>query len=109
VNFTVVDLLGPFTELATRPVDLEGKRRGGVFALGFVVPRLELELGIPALTNNIVVGTGVAARLYRVSRPDPVMGLGPSYCIAGGDDCTDGFSNSGAKNIEFSIFVKYVP
>jgi hypothetical protein len=113
VNFTVIDLLGPFTELATRPIDLQGKGSGSVFALGFIVPRLEFELAIPALTNNIVVGAGVATRFYRVSRPDTMSGLGPSYCTCSSlfspDDCTDGASSLGAKNVEFSVFVKYVP
>jgi len=111
INFSLLDAVGPLVELAARDPSLNAdKSAGGAFALGFFVPRLELEFGMPQLTKNLVVGVGGAARLYRADRIEPTAAGGvptASYCIIGQSGCKDGSFNW--NNAEGTVFVKFVP
>jgi hypothetical protein len=116
-NFSVIDWIGPLWELSARNRTLasstSGATRTKAFMLGFVVPRLELEFGIPELTKNLVVGIGVTARFYRADQNYPSSTTVPTiatYCIAGQKDnpgCNG--SSFNGDNFEGSLFVKYVP
>ena len=113
-NLSVIDAIGPLMELAARNGTLgttggEATRTGAVL-LGFLVPRLEFEFGVPELTKNLVVGLGAAVRFYRADQSSPLNATAPvvaTYCISWNGGCSgDGFN---ASNFEGSAFVKYVP
>jgi hypothetical protein len=113
-NISFIDAIGPLVELAARNRSLgstgSASTRYKAIALGFVVPRVEFELGVPELTRNLVVGLGAAARLYRADQSSPTTTVTPiiaTYCLAGQTGCDGASFNS--RNLEGSIFVKYVP
>jgi len=113
-NVSFIDAIGPLLELAARNSTLASTgtdaTRDGAFLLGFLVPRLEFEFGVPELTKNLVVGLGGAARLYRADQSSPLNTTVPvtaTYCIAGQSGCSGGSFNG--NNFEGSVFVKYVP
>lgn len=100
---SAIDILGPFTEIATRDSSLAHSGAAGwVFLLGFVVPRVDLEVGFPDLTTHVVVGAGGALRFYR-AKGEPGNAR---YCVAGAGG---GCDNMNFDNYEMSLFVKYVP
>jgi hypothetical protein len=104
-NISALDPLGPLTEVATRDVALDSDpERTKVFFLGFVVPRAELEFGLPDLTKNLVVGIGVAARFFKAEVSDGATA--PTYCVVG-SEC--GGKSWDWNNTEASIFAKFVP
>jgi hypothetical protein len=112
-DISLLDVFGPFVELAARNSSLgnDGARSGDAFVLAFVVPRVEIEFGIPELTKNLVVGVGGAARFYRADQNPVSSSTAPvtaSYCFIGQSDCAGGAS-FGASNFEGTVFVKYVP
>lgn len=114
IHGSLLDPLGPMTEVATRNSDLGSSPKiGTVFWLGFVVPRVDVEFGVPDLTKNLVVGFGGAVRFFRAqTRRDP--GGNPAldravYCVLG-TECAEGTSSRfNWDNAELSVFVKYVP
>jgi hypothetical protein len=116
-NISVIDAIGPLVELAARNSTLgsteNAATRNGAFALGFLVPRFEFEFGVPELTRNLVLGIGIAARLYRAEQSSPLNATGPvvaTYCIVG-QSANNGCNGASfdENNFEGSIFIKYVP
>lgn len=102
---SLIDPLGPFVEVGTRDPSLRGDSRAGwVFLAGLLVPRVDLEFGVPEFSKNLVVGLGGALRFFRAEGEPGAA----HYCIIGSDACTLG---KGLKwgNSEASLFVKYVP
>jgi hypothetical protein len=111
-NFSFIDAIGPLYEAAVRNPTLgrQRTRAGQAFGLGFIVPRVEFEFGVPELTRNLVVGAGATVRLYRaVEQPITTATLPTvaNYCFALESHCPGGTFN--ANNFEASLFVKYVP
>jgi hypothetical protein len=99
------DAIGPFVEAATKVSGLQTP--ASVFALGFFVPRGEIEFGLPDLTRNVVIGAGVALRLFRAEQ----LSTGAyAYCIVTDNNCSSSGNNGfNQDNFEFSVFVRYVP
>jgi len=89
-SITVVDLLGPFTELAVGADAIHRRGTWKAFLWGFVTPRFDLELGVPALSDNLVIGAGLAVRLYRAV-PN---GDSPTYCVPWGCPNPSSLTNS---------------
>lgn len=111
-NFSLIDAIGPLFEAAARNPTLgrQRTRAGQAFALGFVVPRVEFEFGVPELTRNLVVGAGGTMRLYRAVEAPVTTASLPTiadYCFAFQSHCPGGAFN--ANDFEASLFVKYVP
>ena len=106
--FSALDLVGGFTELGVRAPELQGKSNGYVFGLGFVTPRVDVELGVPGLTKHLVVGAGLGVRFFRAdsSAADGSM----IYCTVA--DCHDNAVDNDyfdENNLDYSIFIKFVP
>ncbi len=111
-NFSFIDAIGPLYEAAARNPSLgrQRTRAGQAFGLGFIVPRVEFELGVPELTRNLVVGAGATFRLYRAVEQPVTTATLPTvanYCFALESHCQGGTFN--ANNFEASLFVRYVP
>ncbi len=106
LHVSVLDLLGPFVEVSTRNANLRNDEHATrVFLLGFIVPRLDIEVGVPQLTKNLVVGFGGAFRFFRAESLDGGM----IYCTVG-DNCSSGGRRAPASDyFEFSVFAKFVP
>jgi hypothetical protein len=103
LHASLFDLLGPFTEVSTRSPKLDVDRaRTDVFWLSFVVPRADVELGVPTLTTHLTLGVGAALRFFRADNPDA-----PAYCVVCGS--CGGRDHLTWGNSEFSVFLKYVP
>ncbi|HEX7838770.1 MAG TPA: hypothetical protein VF469_14940 [Kofleriaceae bacterium] len=99
-QISLFDLLGPFSELATSGHMFDADpHRTKAFAAGFVVPRLDLEIAVPAVSRNLTVGVGVGFRLYRATQVTPQMAR---YCFVG--DCA-----VTTDNLEVGVHVTYVP
>jgi hypothetical protein len=120
IQLSFVDILGPFSEGATRASEFSNARYTvPAFYLGFFVPRSEVLIAAPELSRNLAVGFGTAARLFRAVGPrtDPVTNrqIGPGYCFAFDTSANNtdvcGNKNDGSftiENLEFSAVVKYV-
>lgn len=118
MNVSFIDAIGPLWELGARNTTLANSgtqsTRNEAFVLGFFVPRVEFEFGVPELTKNLVVGLGGAVRLYRADQSSPLNTTAPvvaTYCIAGqtgNTGCNNGV-NFDINNFEGTIFVKFVP
>lgn len=109
IQVSVLDPLGPIMEGSTRDGSLRTSANAtNVFWWGFIVPRLDVEIALPQLSKNLVVGAGGAFRFFR-AEGSPGSAL---YCVVG-SDCTVSGVNEGkspsAGNFEASVFVKYVP
>jgi len=105
-HVSLLDGLGPFTELATRdPAVAGGEHPEYAFLIALVAPRVDLEFGLPGLSRNLVIGGGAAGRFYRVEKRDGV----PTYCFTF-FTCRGDTNRTwpGSDNLEFSLFVKYV-
>jgi hypothetical protein len=106
IHYSLIDLLGPFSEIATRVAPLRHDDNATwAFVFGFLVPRADLSLAIPRLSNNLVVGAGLGFRLFKaIDAPDTVR-----YCFAfrkcGAQ--SDSELNIDRDNFEASVFVKY--
>ena len=110
-DFSLLDVAGPFVEIAGRNSTLNGSTSvGTVFGLAFLAPRLETEFAVPELTKNLVIGLGAAVRFYRADQTPAAVAGAPvvaTYCTAGQSGCQNGSFT--VNNFEGSIFVKYVP
>jgi hypothetical protein len=97
---SLLDLLGGAFEAATTGHLLDNDpHRAKAIAESFFVPRIELKLGSPALTRNLVVGVGAAFRIYDARFDTPTTA---HYCFIG--DCPVGLNN-----FEFGVSVTYIP
>ena len=113
LHVSLVDLLGPFSEGATRTAALSSDaadNKGKAFLLQFLGPRLDLQLAAPELSRNLSIGAGAAFRFVRASPSGDATPV-PTYCLAigtnqSGSDCRDGRVNW--NNMELSLFAKYV-
>ena len=104
VHGSLLDPLGPFVEVSTRDASLHGASASpSVFGLGFIVPRVDVEFGVPELSKNLVIGLGGALRLFRA---EGVPGAA-HYCTVLDGTCAG--STIDSNNVELSAFVKYVP
>jgi hypothetical protein len=107
VQLSLIDALGPFSEVAIRGhVFDDANHKSLVFALGAVVPRMEVMLGSPSLSRNITVGASVSARAYRGVATGSMTA---DYCILGMECAADqsrrGFT---VGNLEAGVFLRYV-
>jgi hypothetical protein len=104
-HVSVIDPIGPVMEVATRSPSLENDNSAlGVFFLGLIVPRFDVELGAPTITKHLVIGTGTALRFFR-SEGTPADA---HYCVWEAS-CSSGSKALNWDNVELSLFVKYVP
>ncbi|MEO7037829.1 MAG: hypothetical protein ABI548_27935 [Polyangiaceae bacterium] len=105
---SVLDPLGPITEVATRDQRLDSDpARNHIFWEGFLTPRADIEFGIPELTKNLVVGGGAAVRFFRAQyNPGATT---PTYCEVGAKCGHDSAQKLNWDNAELNVFVKYVP
>lgn len=109
-HVTLIDALGPFTEIALRDSAL-GRRQGfswygiGTFAYQLVAPRLDLDFALPGLSSNLSIGVGIAFHFWRVENRTE----GLTYCFFG-QTCRSDDERTWANsdNFEFSAFAKYV-
>jgi hypothetical protein len=107
VHGSLLDPLGPLMEVSTRTASWSpsDKNLTSAFLLGFVVPRVDIEFGVPDLTKNLTIGVGGAMRFVRAEAASD----GATYCIVG-STCVTGTSAAPTwNNAELSVFVKYVP
>jgi len=107
LHASLLDPLGPFVEVGTRDPSLGGggSLNTGVFFLGFVVPRFDLEFGVPQLTKNLVIGAGGAVRAFRAEGSPG----GAHYCTVFDTSACPTNKVLTGGNFEGSVFVKFVP
>jgi hypothetical protein len=82
--------------------------QGTVIWMSFLVPRFDVEVGLPSISKNLTVGVGTALRFFRA---EGVPG-NAIYCAYGADCSFNGHDEgSGLKpsNLEGSVFAKFVP
>jgi hypothetical protein len=108
VSGSLLDPLGPIVEVATRNDALgSDPLRTNVFWLGFLVPRADIEFGVPDLTKNLVIGAGAAFRFFRAQSGTATTP--PSYCLMFSHCGQSSIQDANWNNAELSLFVKYVP
>jgi len=107
MHYSIIDLLGPFSEISTRASALRHDDNAGWVALfGLLVPRADLTFAVPRFSNNLVLGAGIGFRVFKAIGDSPDTA---SYCFALRRCGTQMSSqtNIDEKNFEASLFVKY--
>lgn len=110
VHVSVFDLLGPMAEIALRPNtfvyddSMHNDPAARVFA-NFIEPRVDVVVGLPALSKHLVVGLGASVR-PSVPYATTSSTMTPTY------EYRTLFVDDNAKlsrSLEFGFSVKYIP
>jgi hypothetical protein len=110
VQVKLVDALGPFFDISTGGHLFDNDpNRVRAFFEGFFVPRAELEFGVPALSRNLLVGVGLAFRLYREAPVDGGASPAAAFCFYDKTCAADGQSALTTNYLEVGISITYVP
>jgi hypothetical protein len=97
INVSLVDLLAPVAELATRPGQVASYTHQSRIYLNFLKPRFDVTVAVPALSTNLLAGAGIS---YEWIAPFPTTS---DYTT-----CWDKGTNATALTcFEFGVFARY--
>lgn len=107
-QLSLVDLAGPLSDRATTGHMLDGAPNSDWAALAaFFVPRASVEIGIPGLSRNLLIGASVAFRLYA---EEPTGASSAVYCFVGQACSAAGMRSTSLYDyFEFGVHVSFIP